>query len=144
MKNLWNDMISLLPLQEFMSLTPVQGKLRASAPCFIFYKSSFPMAWILHQVPFKLFRSSICIELMVALTPTIPRVSPSLSPISASTLNIHSYDVVIDCSPLNLAMHDALLHSRSCNDSSLLTRSIELYRDIVLRDSSSTCVVRCT
>ncbi|RRT53752.1 hypothetical protein B296_00026787 [Ensete ventricosum] len=76
MKNPWNDMTSLLPLQEFMSLTPVQEKLRALAPCSIFYVDSLPMAWILHQVPPKLFRSSICIELMVALTPTIPRVSP--------------------------------------------------------------------
>ncbi|RRT33540.1 hypothetical protein B296_00047072 [Ensete ventricosum] len=30
-------MISLLPLQEFMPLTTVQGKLCASAPCSIFY-----------------------------------------------------------------------------------------------------------
>ncbi|RWV81009.1 hypothetical protein GW17_00057612 [Ensete ventricosum] len=37
MKNPWNDIISLLPLQEFMSLTSVQRKLRASTPCFIFY-----------------------------------------------------------------------------------------------------------
>ncbi|RWW42665.1 hypothetical protein BHE74_00051766 [Ensete ventricosum] len=34
MKNSWNDIISLLPLQEFMSLTSVQGKLCASVPCF--------------------------------------------------------------------------------------------------------------
>ncbi|RZR84250.1 hypothetical protein BHM03_00011021 [Ensete ventricosum] len=34
MKNPWNDIISLLPLQEFMSLTTIQGKLRASTPCF--------------------------------------------------------------------------------------------------------------
>ncbi|RRT34014.1 hypothetical protein B296_00029047 [Ensete ventricosum] len=34
MKNPWNDIISLLPLQEFMSLTSVQGKLHVSAPCF--------------------------------------------------------------------------------------------------------------
>ncbi|RWV84559.1 hypothetical protein GW17_00053717 [Ensete ventricosum] len=34
MKNLWNDIIPLLPLQEFMSLTSVEGKLRAFAPCF--------------------------------------------------------------------------------------------------------------
>ncbi|RRT51485.1 hypothetical protein B296_00045702 [Ensete ventricosum] len=31
MKNPWNDMSSLLPLQEFMSLTSIQGKFRASA-----------------------------------------------------------------------------------------------------------------
>ncbi|RRT39098.1 hypothetical protein B296_00045417 [Ensete ventricosum] len=29
MKNPWNNMISLLPLQEFMPLTSNQGKLRA-------------------------------------------------------------------------------------------------------------------
>ncbi|RWW26495.1 hypothetical protein BHE74_00040431 [Ensete ventricosum] len=34
MKNSWNDIISLLPLQEFMSLTSVQGKLCASALYF--------------------------------------------------------------------------------------------------------------
>ncbi|RWW55210.1 hypothetical protein BHE74_00038163 [Ensete ventricosum] len=34
MKNQWNDIIPLLPLQELMSLTSIQGKLRASAPCF--------------------------------------------------------------------------------------------------------------
>ncbi|RRT64488.1 hypothetical protein B296_00008937 [Ensete ventricosum] len=34
MKNPWNDIIPLLPLQEFMSLTSVQGKLCAFAPCF--------------------------------------------------------------------------------------------------------------
>ncbi|RWV94927.1 hypothetical protein BHE74_00017812 [Ensete ventricosum] len=34
MKNPWNDIIPLLPLQEFMSLTSVQGKLRGFAPCF--------------------------------------------------------------------------------------------------------------
>ncbi|RZS18123.1 hypothetical protein BHM03_00050349 [Ensete ventricosum] len=34
MKNLWNDIIPLLPLQEFMSLTCVQGKLHAFAPYF--------------------------------------------------------------------------------------------------------------
>ncbi|RWW31141.1 hypothetical protein GW17_00004236 [Ensete ventricosum] len=34
MKNPWNNIIPLLPLQELMSLTSIQGKLRASAPCF--------------------------------------------------------------------------------------------------------------
>ncbi|RWV93263.1 hypothetical protein GW17_00044295 [Ensete ventricosum] len=34
MKKPWNNIISLLPLEEFMSLTSVQGKLRASALCF--------------------------------------------------------------------------------------------------------------
>ncbi|RRT68162.1 hypothetical protein B296_00024113 [Ensete ventricosum] len=71
MKNPWNDMITLLPLQELMSLTFVQEKLRASIPCSIFYVDSLHAAWILHQVPPKLLRLSICIELIVALTPTI-------------------------------------------------------------------------
>ncbi|RRT33991.1 hypothetical protein B296_00055556 [Ensete ventricosum] len=78
MKNLWNDMISLLPLQEFMPLTSVQGKLR--------YMDSLHTAWILHQVPPKLLRSSIYIELIVALVSTISRVSLPLSSIFASTL----------------------------------------------------------
>ncbi|RWW05503.1 hypothetical protein GW17_00031215 [Ensete ventricosum] len=34
MKNPLNDIIPLLPLQEFMSLTSVQGKFCASASCF--------------------------------------------------------------------------------------------------------------
>ncbi|RRT54529.1 hypothetical protein GW17_00009895 [Ensete ventricosum] len=65
-------MISLLPLQEFMSLTSVQEKFCASAPCSIFYVDSLHVTWILHQVLPKLLCSSICIELMVVLTPTIP------------------------------------------------------------------------
>ncbi|RWV79467.1 hypothetical protein GW17_00059388 [Ensete ventricosum] len=80
MKNLWNDMISFLPLQEFMSLTFVQGKLSTSASGFIFCVDSFHVAWIFHQVPPKLLRLSIYIKLMVALAPTIPWVSPTLSP----------------------------------------------------------------
>ncbi|RZS21169.1 hypothetical protein BHM03_00053770 [Ensete ventricosum] len=86
-------MIPLLPLQEFMPLTYVQGKLRASAPCSIFYVDSLHAAWILHQVPPKSLCSSICIKLIVALTSTIPRVSHPLSSISTSTLSVPSYDV---------------------------------------------------
>ncbi|RWV92304.1 hypothetical protein GW17_00045337 [Ensete ventricosum] len=77
----WNDMIMLLPLQKFIYLTSIQGKSCASAPYSIFYVNSFDAAWALHQVPPKLFRSLICIELMMALAPTIPWVSPSLSSI---------------------------------------------------------------
>ncbi|RWW48662.1 hypothetical protein BHE74_00045244 [Ensete ventricosum] len=103
MKNPWNDIISLLPLQEFMSLTSIQGKLYASAPCFIFYAISLHVAWILHQVPPKLFCLSIYIELMVALAPTIPQVSPLLSLSSISTLSVHSYDVaMVDLSLLDI------------------------------------------
>ncbi|RWW45060.1 hypothetical protein BHE74_00049137 [Ensete ventricosum] len=100
MKNPWNDMISLLPLQEFMPLTSVQGKLRASAPCSIFYVDSLHATWILHQVPPKLLHSSICIELIVALASTIPWVNPPLSLISTSTQSVPSYDVALDCSPI--------------------------------------------
>ncbi|RRT82843.1 hypothetical protein B296_00012932 [Ensete ventricosum] len=74
-------MISLLPLQEFMSLISIQGKLHASAPCSLFYIDSLHAAWILHQVPPKLLHFSICIELMVALTPAISWISPLLSSI---------------------------------------------------------------
>ncbi|RZS28669.1 hypothetical protein BHM03_00062296 [Ensete ventricosum] len=99
MENPWNDMIPLLPLQEFMPLASVQGKLYASAPCSIFYIDSLHAAWILHQVPHKLLCSSICIELIVALASTIPHVNPPLSSISISTLSVPSYDVVLDYFP---------------------------------------------
>ncbi|RRT73775.1 hypothetical protein B296_00027393 [Ensete ventricosum] len=72
MKNPWNNIILLLPLQEFTSLTSVQGKLYASASYFLFYVDSLYANWILYQVPPKLLLLSICIELMVALAPTIP------------------------------------------------------------------------
>ncbi|RWW48535.1 hypothetical protein BHE74_00045377 [Ensete ventricosum] len=98
MKNPWNDMIPLLPLQVFMSLISVQGKLCVFAPCFVFYIISLHAAWILHQAPPKLLRSLICIELIVALVSTIPRVSPPLSSISTSTLSVPSYYVALDCS----------------------------------------------
>ncbi|RZS07320.1 hypothetical protein BHM03_00038141 [Ensete ventricosum] len=57
-----------------MSLTSIQGKLRTFAPCSIFYVNSLHAVWVLHQVPPKLL-SSICIKLMVALAPTIPRAA---------------------------------------------------------------------
>ncbi|RWW65643.1 hypothetical protein BHE74_00027039 [Ensete ventricosum] len=38
-------MISLLPLQEFMPLTSVQGKLHAFALCSIFYVDSLHAVW---------------------------------------------------------------------------------------------------
>ncbi|RZS14820.1 hypothetical protein BHM03_00046557 [Ensete ventricosum] len=91
MKHLWNDMISLLPLQEFLPLTSVQGKLRASVPCSIFYVDSLHPAWILHRVPSKSLRSSIFIKLIMALAFTIPWVSHPLSSIFTSTLSVHSY-----------------------------------------------------
>ncbi|RRT65260.1 hypothetical protein B296_00015917 [Ensete ventricosum] len=99
MKNPWNDMIPLLSIQEFMALTFVQGKLRASAPCSIFYVDSLHAAWILHQVPPKLLRFSIYIELIVAIASTIPRVRHPLSSIFISTQSVHSYDVTLDYSP---------------------------------------------
>ncbi|RWW33695.1 hypothetical protein BHE74_00017315 [Ensete ventricosum] len=82
-----------------MSLTSIQVKLHASAPCSIFYIDSLHAVWILHQVVSKLLRSLICIELMVAFMPTTLWVSPPLNLISISTLNGASYDVVMDCSP---------------------------------------------
>ncbi|RWW57623.1 hypothetical protein BHE74_00035571 [Ensete ventricosum] len=90
MKKPWNDMIPLLPLQEFMPLTSIQGKLRASAPCSIFYVDSLHAAWILHRVSPKSLRSLICIELIVALASTIPRDNPPLSLIFTSTLSVPS------------------------------------------------------
>ncbi|RWW13599.1 hypothetical protein GW17_00022671 [Ensete ventricosum] len=59
MKNPWNNMISLLPLQELIPLTSIQGKLCASAPCSVFYVDSLHAAWILHLVPPKSLRSSM-------------------------------------------------------------------------------------
>ncbi|RRT45733.1 hypothetical protein B296_00038465 [Ensete ventricosum] len=58
MKNPLNDMILLLPLQEFMPLASIQEKLCASAPRFIFYVDSLHATWILHQVPPKSLRSA--------------------------------------------------------------------------------------
>ncbi|RWW73385.1 hypothetical protein BHE74_00018756 [Ensete ventricosum] len=78
----------LLPLQEFMSLTFIQGKLCASAPCSIVYVDYLYAAWILHQVLPKLLRPSICIELIVALAPTILQINPLLSPIFTSILSV--------------------------------------------------------
>ncbi|RZS09001.1 hypothetical protein BHM03_00040042 [Ensete ventricosum] len=43
MMNPWNDMIPLLPLQEFMPLTSVQGKLCASASIVSASVSSSPV-----------------------------------------------------------------------------------------------------
>ncbi|RZR81807.1 hypothetical protein BHM03_00008109 [Ensete ventricosum] len=75
----------------------------------IFYIDSLHVAWILQQVPPKFLCLSICIELMVALMPTIPRVSPPLSSISTLTLSVSSYDVAIIAPPHDLAMHP-LMH----------------------------------
>ncbi|RRT75260.1 hypothetical protein B296_00009801 [Ensete ventricosum] len=145
MKNSWNDMIPLLPLQEFMSLTSVQGKLCASAPCSLFYVDSLHAAWIFYQVPPKLFRLSICIELMVALARTIPRVSPPLSLISTSTLSVPSYDVAIIAPPLDLTIHPPMHYFiRDHVTTPRLARFVELSRGIVLRYSSLTCAIRCT
>ncbi|RZS18455.1 hypothetical protein BHM03_00050720 [Ensete ventricosum] len=111
MKNQWNDMIPLLPQQEVMSLTSIQGKLCAFAPWSIFfYINSLHAAWILHKVPPKLFYPSICIELMVALTPIIPRVSLLLSLIFTSTSNVPSFDDVMVTPPLDLTMHPPMHH----------------------------------
>ncbi|RWW62625.1 hypothetical protein BHE74_00030232 [Ensete ventricosum] len=78
-----------------MYLTFIQGKLCASALCSIFYVDSIHMAWTVHQFSPKLLRPSFCIELMVALTPTIPRVSPLLRLISTSALSVLSFDIIM-------------------------------------------------
>ncbi|RWV91502.1 hypothetical protein BHE74_00028404 [Ensete ventricosum] len=44
-------------------------------------------------------------ELTVALMPIIPRVSPSLSLISTSTLNVSSYDIAMVAPPLDLVIY---------------------------------------
>ncbi|RZS02106.1 hypothetical protein BHM03_00032084 [Ensete ventricosum] len=110
MKNPWNDIIPLLPLQEFMSLTSVQGKLCASALCFYLLRplpscglDTSPSST---QVALCL---SICIEMMVAHMPSIPWVSPLLSLIFTSTLSVPLYDVAIVAPPLDLVMHP-LMH----------------------------------
>ncbi|RRT66031.1 hypothetical protein B296_00000229 [Ensete ventricosum] len=129
-----------------MPLISVQGKFRASAPCSIFYVDSLHAAWILHQVSPKSLRSSICIELIVALASTILRASPPLSLIFTSTRSVPSYNVALDCS-LTLSRNastNALPHSRSCDNSSSLARSVELCGDITLRNSSSICSICCT
>ncbi|RWW08288.1 hypothetical protein GW17_00028292 [Ensete ventricosum] len=71
--------MTLLPLQELMSLAFVQEKFCTSNPCFIFYANSIHVAWALHQILPKLLRSSMCIKLMVTHMPTILWVSPLLS-----------------------------------------------------------------
>ena len=101
-------MILLLPLQEFMSLTSIQGKLHAFAPYFIFYADFLHAAWVLHQVTPKLLYSSICIELMVALTPTIARINPPLSPISISALSVFHFVLPWVAPLLDLTMHPSI------------------------------------
>ncbi|RRT85124.1 hypothetical protein B296_00011867 [Ensete ventricosum] len=109
MENPWNDISPLLPLLLFISLTSVQEKLCASAPCSIFYLDSLHATWIHHQVPPKLLRLSICIELIVALMPIIPWVSPLLRSIFISALSVPSFDVAMVSPPLDLATNP-LMH----------------------------------
>ncbi|RWW62242.1 hypothetical protein BHE74_00030642 [Ensete ventricosum] len=139
-------MISLLPLQEFMSLTSVQRKPRASALCSIFYINSLHIAWILHQVSPKLLYPSICIELVVALTPTIQRVSPPLSLISISALSVSLFGITMSYSPTKShnVSTNALLHARLYVDFPLLARFIEFCEVVVLRCSFSTSSICCT
>ncbi|RRT85294.1 hypothetical protein B296_00010588 [Ensete ventricosum] len=92
-------MIPLLPLQEFISLIYIQEKFHAFVPYFIFYVDSLHTTWALHQVPPKLFRLSICIELMVTLTPIILRFNSPLSLNSTSSLSVPSFDVALGYSP---------------------------------------------
>ncbi|RWV86217.1 hypothetical protein GW17_00051910 [Ensete ventricosum] len=117
-------MIPLLPLQEFMSLISVQRKLHASTPCSIFYVDSLYVAWTHHQVPPKLFRPSICIELMVALTPTIPRVSPLLSLVFTSVLGVASFDVVISHPLLGIVIHPPMNYLMRDHTMTSVARSV--------------------
>lgn len=98
-------MISLLHLQEFISLTSVQGKFHASTLCFVLYIDSLYAASTLHRVSPKLHYFSICIKLMVVLVPIIPWVNPPLSSISTSTLSVSLFSIAPGCSPLNFVMH---------------------------------------
>ncbi|RRT48550.1 hypothetical protein B296_00025836 [Ensete ventricosum] len=95
MKYPWNDTIPLLPLQEFISLTSIQGKLRASTLCFIFYVDSLYAPRVFHQVPPKLPRPLICIKFMVTFALTILWVSPPLSLISISVLSVSLFGVAL-------------------------------------------------
>ncbi|RWW44450.1 hypothetical protein BHE74_00049789 [Ensete ventricosum] len=78
---------------------------------------------LLHRLPScgldtlpKLLDSSICIELMMVLTPTISRVSPSMSLILTSALSVLLFYVVMVTPPLDFV----LPHARSCDDSLML------------------------
>ncbi|RWV91219.1 hypothetical protein GW17_00046509 [Ensete ventricosum] len=57
-----------------MSLTYVQEKFCASAPCLAFYADSLHATCALHQVSPKLFWPLICIELVVPSRPPLPSV----------------------------------------------------------------------
>ncbi|RZS23241.1 hypothetical protein BHM03_00056137 [Ensete ventricosum] len=76
MRDPWNDIISLLPLQELMSFFNLCPR-KASCLYFMFHFLCrlIHAAWALHQAPPKLFHSSIYIEFMVALVSTILRVN---------------------------------------------------------------------
>ncbi|RWW17323.1 hypothetical protein GW17_00018756 [Ensete ventricosum] len=88
---------------------------------------------------------SICIELMVALTPPIPRVNPPLSLIFTSTLSVPSYDVFIVASQLDLTMYPPI-HYFIQDHATTPRCSLGPFSfvEIVLTYSSSTCVVHCT
>ncbi|RWW69096.1 hypothetical protein BHE74_00023331 [Ensete ventricosum] len=105
-----------------MSLISVQGKLCASTLCFILYVDSLHTTWTLHQVSPKLLCLSICIELMVAIAPTIPRVRPLLSSIFTLTLSVPSYDIVMVAPPLDRTMHPRLYYLM--RDHAIAARSV--------------------
>lgn len=64
-----------------------------------------------------------CIALMVALAPTIPRVSPPLSPISISTPSVPSFVLLWVAPPLDLAMHPPM-HSLKRDHATTPRRSL--------------------
>lgn len=73
----------------------------------------------------------------VALAPIIPWVSPPLSLISISALGVPSFGVIWGHSPIwsRNTFTNILPHTRSWDDSSLLSWSIEHYEIVILRYS---------
>ena len=87
-----------------------------------------------------------CIESMVALAPTIPRVSPPLSPISISTLSVPSFKLLQVAPPLDLAMHPPMhsLERDHVTTPRCLLGPLSFVELLFVRYSSSTCEVRLT
>ena len=87
-----------------------------------------------------------CIELMVALAPTIPRVSPPLSLISISTPSVPPFELLWVAPPLDLAMHPPM-HSLKRDHTTTPRRSLgplSFVELLFLRYYSSICAVCCT
>lgn len=137
MRNLGISMVSLLSLQEFMSL--------------IFPRKA-PRSWYFHSIFYLLIRlpscdlsnlrsspkllcSLVCNEMMVALASTISWVNPLLSPIfSSSTLSMPSFGVAFGFYP-TLIMQCVSRCIISCEILwwLLTTCLFELYKALILR-----------